>query len=474
MRLFKKFPSDFMTMLKSTTFLALSLFWIAQSGMAASDTLTLQNKDTIKGQVTAIDQGIVHLLSPLSTESLHFKSEQMSSIIFENETADVTAQHAGLVQLHNGDRFSGDLRELTENSITFDTWYAGSLNIPRRDIASLYLGVNPQELLYQGPNGLAGWEEINGWDFEENELISTGIGLISRKVGLPDQYIVTITLGSQNNPNCVIHIGNENANPRESSDEYMITFNASGLDLKRHAPDEKRKYLAIENLQAPPAQMQNNEAVIELRVNRRTREILLYLNEEKIGRYLDPLKDTPKGPYISIESRSSERKGNIIKNVQIRKWDAVSERLQKESAPKDKSLDALTTNEGERYSGQVLSFDPANNTFQVQSPLAEQPITIPANKTAVLHFKKEKTETGDNVNAQTAQKPLFKLLLTSGGELTLDSLHFENATMEASNPILGALKLDRKILQQITKQAPASVPAEPAVAAPSNLDTQPR
>lgn len=435
--------------MRNNTIIFLALACLARPDLAASDILTLQNKDNITGQVTAIDQGLIHLQSPLAAEPLLFKSEQMSSIIFESEPAKLPNKQAGLIQLRNGDQFSGDLRQLDDDKITLDTWYAGPLVIPRTDITSLYLGVNPQKLIYQGPSGLAGWEEVSGWEFEEGEFVSTGLGLMSRKTTLPEQYILTITLAWQNSPSCVIHVGGKNANPREKSDEYLITYNQSGLDLKRHAPNEQRSYLAIENLQAPPSQLQQNEAVIELRINRRTREILLYLNEQKIGRYLDPLKETPSGPYLSIESRSSERKGNIVKNIQIRKWDAVTERLQHESPPEDKSLDALTTNEGERYTGQILSFDAENKTFQVKSPLAEQAITIPADKAAVLHFKGPQQVTE---KPKPVEKTDYTLALSTGGRLTLGSLAFQNESLDAIHPILGAIKLDRRILQQISLQ----------------------
>lgn len=445
-------------MLKFTTLFALISLPFSSPKLAANDILTLKNKDHITGQVTALEQGLIHLQSPLSADPLLFKNEQMNSILFQLDPADIPNQHGSFVLLRNGDQFSGDLRQLDDSKVILDTWYAGSLNIPRHDIASLYLGVNPQKLLFQGPTGLAGWEEINGWDFEENELISTGLGLISRKVDFPDQYIVTITLGWQNTPSCVIHVGGSHANPREKSDEYLITYNNSGLDFKRHAPHEERNYLAIENLQSPPAQLENNEATIELRINRVTHEILLYLNEKKIGRYLDPLKETPMGSYLSIESRSSERKGNVIKNIQIRKWDAVTERLQRESPPEDKTLDALTTNEGERYSGKILAFDSENQNFLVQSPLSKQAITIPASKAAVLHFKKENPDLSDK---KSAQNPPFQLELGSDGQLTLYSLSLKNDTLEADHPILGTIQIDRKILQKISHQGQKSPSPQP-------------
>ena len=64
-------------------------------------------------------------------------------------------RHGALVYLFNGDELSGDIIKLTDQSLEFDTWYAGKISIPRAQVQWLVPGTGG--VVFDGPKSLNGW-----------------------------------------------------------------------------------------------------------------------------------------------------------------------------------------------------------------------------------------------------------------------------------------------------------------------------
>ncbi|MGE9266693.1 MAG: hypothetical protein ACQKBY_01250, partial [Verrucomicrobiales bacterium] len=207
---------------------------------------------------------------------------------------------------------------------------------------------------------------------------------------------------------------------------------------------EPRQYLRIDNIQTLPTHLSENEVDIELRVNRETKEIILYYDGKKIGRYLDPAGEVPGGAYFSIDSRTSTKHGNILKNIRLFEWDARTRLLQDEEAPADRANDALTTDEGDRYSGQILTYQSDKAGFLLQAPHAEERIEIPLDKTKLIHFARP-------AEGQEVPPATFRVDLGDSGRLALNGLRIEKDRLIADHPILGSLELARPALRKVTR-----------------------
>ncbi len=70
-------------------------------------------------------------------------------------TPAIARRHGALVHLFNGDELAGDIIKLTEQSLEFDTWYAGKLSIPRAEVQWLVPGTGG--VVFDGPKSLNGW-----------------------------------------------------------------------------------------------------------------------------------------------------------------------------------------------------------------------------------------------------------------------------------------------------------------------------
>jgi hypothetical protein len=84
-----------------------------------------------------------------------------------------------------------------------------------------------------------------------------------------------------------------------------------------------------------PGNKNSNTCQLELRVNRVTKILQLYLNGEKLGQGIDPT-DSPKGSAILFESMSSGSSDNSISNIIVNEWDTTTQLLRREPRAEDK------------------------------------------------------------------------------------------------------------------------------------------
>ena len=72
---------------------------------------------------------------------LRIKAEALRQINLNPVPTPAAARrHGALVHLFSGDELAGDIIKLTEQSLEFDTWYAGKLSIPRAQVQWLVPG----------------------------------------------------------------------------------------------------------------------------------------------------------------------------------------------------------------------------------------------------------------------------------------------------------------------------------------------
>ena len=141
---------------------------------------------------------------------------------------------------------------------------------------------------------------------------------------------------------------------------------------------------------------------------------------------------------------SSGSSDNSVSNIIVREWDTTTQLLRLEPRAEDK-LDTLSVDDGDRFSGKILTYDPTgpNKPFLVKTPLSPEPVSIPLENCAVMYFEK-----GENPPKSGGQ---YQLTLRTGGTLNLSGIQLETDKLKANHPWLGELEIDRRVMQSISK-----------------------
>ncbi|MDA7887848.1 hypothetical protein N9A86_00510 [Akkermansiaceae bacterium] len=429
----------------------LTASWLVLNA-SATDLVTLNNGDLFKGEVLGLADDTIQLSSPHSSEPLQIVSEKLRHIRFDDRDLSGNPTHSQLINLKNGDSLPGQITGLSDTTLSFNTWFAGPLEIARKDVDSVFFGVTPQKLLYEGPKSIESWEQDNNkWRYMDGTLRAIESGPIGLDFALPEDFILTTTVGWSNSPKMKIHLCSDTTSTDQelASNNYVLTISTSGLELERQLSKEEeadtRYYSLISSKQNFNDFKSGHKTItVELRVNRREGIIHLYLDGEYIKQGIDP-KTPPTGRSVIYECLSAGRSGLYIKDIQMKEWDTVTHNLRRESRADEKD-DTLATGDGDRFSGSVTDFQLVDDLeyFHVSSPLLSEPLAVPVDRCSVLYFSAEEK--------QEPKRPPFKLAMIAKGSLSLSEVTLSNDALEAAHPALGKLKLDRRILSEITRQ----------------------
>ncbi|MEN8695519.1 MAG: hypothetical protein ACN4GG_09675 [Akkermansiaceae bacterium] len=415
----------------------------------AGDIVALKNGDYFTGKISGLSDGLIQLVSPHSETPLQIVSDELKELTFAPVLASDTPKHRHLVNLRNGDSIPGDVTALDGKAVTLHTWFAGDLVIQRALIESVFFEAAPQRLVYKGPDEITEWQQDSGWSWDDHTYRASGSGNLSRDLQLSEDFIVSFDLSWRNTPSFRFHFCTDAQTGDDNSDGYYLELTSQGFALNRVIPDGGNGKAATQRLGGPITranEFKMNKVRVEIRVSRSQKTIYFYLNGDYAGQYSDPNPTAPRGTNIIFNSRSSTSRQYTIDAIEIREWDSVTRRLNREKQVEDEA-DTLATDEGDLFTGVIHSRQVKDGRpfYQMKISLSERPFLIPEDRCSVLYFTK-----GEPTDPQ--QSP-YQLSLITGGTLSLSEISLGDKSMSAKHPWLGELILDRRVLRDMKTPA---------------------
>ena len=419
-----------------------------------ADDVFLEGAQRLSGNVRSISEnGSVLLETPLSPEAISVSGEGVRKAVF-SEAAGKTGSAANCVTLTNEDVLPGDIEAIDDNNLTLVSGAAGRVVIPRNLLYSLQLGVHQSRVIYAGPDGLTGWvrepASAEHWTFDNGALQVRGSGRISRDFDVPPQFVVRFNLSWDNNPNLRCYFAADPGNAQLPPDRYYLQFNAAGIEIKRES-SSGRRYTTITTLNRLPQQYPGKRLTIEIRVDRPSRTLQLFLNDEPEGSFKDPVAKPPAAGGIGFESMVGEASKVQISKLEVLDWNLKGERRRTEDRG-DATKDALIGIKGERFSGRFLQAKkgPDGMLYGFKSAFQEDALEVPEAEISTLFFA------GTKAPATEVTKKPFIILLRGGGSLHVSSCAFSAEQVEATHPLLGRLTLRRDGVSAFERVSPKS------------------
>jgi hypothetical protein len=442
------------------------LFAVALGGVfvlpLAADDVTLSDGGAqLAGNVLSInDAGVVELDSELSREPLRIKGAAVEKILFARKVA--APDHPGAVlELNNGDILPVVIESLDEETLTVLSPDAGKLEIPRKSLSSIQLGVEHRKVVYAGPRSLEEWNSGDGdfknWEYKNRSFVADGSATASRKFALPERFVLRFTLKWQDRqtPNFKIHFADPLLAMGEACDRYFLQFGSAGLEIKREASDGKR-YNTVVLLNRTPREFPDRELEVEIRVDRKASRLTLYLNGEPEGEFMDPIASIPRGSGVTLSCNGQSGNVQEISDIEILELDDSRGRHRSEDRG-DPENDSLISREDDRWGGRLVDIradDEGTLLYRFKSDFQDDLLEIPAAEVSTIFFASSKGEKPD------AKASPFVLQLNSEGSLRVSSCRFTEETVTAVHPLLGELvfRRDGILAMERTDSKPGKLP----------------
>ncbi len=425
-----------------------------------ADVLHLSNESRMTGEVRAIDPaGVIALTTELSPDPILLKAEALAKIEF-SAPAEGGGKSGVLVELANGDLLQATIGGLEGETLHVLTASAGPLAIPRSALKSMWLGVHERKVIYSGPRNGTEWtrdgDATKNWRFASGALTANGPASASQNFEIPWQFVFKFTLKWQASPAFLIYFADTLTPKVERADRYYFQFNRAGLEIKRESSQGKH-FESVILLTRTPDQFPDKKLDVEIRVDRKTSRLHLFLDGEPEGAGIDPVPDPPTGGGVSLVNRSPAGLLQKIQSIELCELDRVASHRAVDEREDSKS-DRLISRDDDGWSGRLFEILTRGDgpVFSFKADSGEEPFELAeADVSSVLFSRADAME-------NPASSSPYILRMHDGGVLRLSSCVFSDDRITADHPLLGLLKINRAGVSILERPASQPEPkAEP-------------
>jgi len=424
------------------------------------DLLRFDNGDQLHGKYQGITEGPTLIWQRDDVgDDVKFKTSDVRQIVLRSgrpERGLASLSHVGTV---NGDRIPGTVKSLDDKRVLLETDFAGMLEIPRDRIGLIAPSPLGGRILYHGPFDRSAWSMINqknpdglpdpddkkadefprwkfsgsAWYWENDE---TGTALI-QKAGMPDRAIfkfeaawkgrLSLAIGFHANfskpdqgkggeDDIVNQAGRTSSLPGIFGDSYVLHLYSNYVTLYRTGFDKNGR-ARTDRLQTNNSNVRlgdSGTAVVEVRCNRDSGEIILFINSEFVTQWSEPVDELDgnsgyagrgNGFGFIVQATDSPVR---ISEVVLAEWNGMPDAAR--SLQVDDEDIVLLNNGTDRFSGKVAAIDDGKLTFEGRYG----DFVLPMEEVAEIRFARSKLAVDDEAASDSLKVRFYPLGLVSG------------------------------------------------------------
>jgi len=320
-----------------------------------SDRLFLLNDDRVSGELVRMDAETgVTWAHPDVEGPVVFGLENLGYVEFSGSFAGDPLESLTRVELTNGDAYRGTVVRMTAEELVLDTPYAGEITLA----PSMVRKLEPRSgslALYEGPGGADEWivNKNHGqghWKYRKGALYSDNHNQVAGLAldDFPDKASIEFDLAWRGNPQIHIVVWSQSTTDA-NEDGYAVMLQNSYVRCYRYSNQRGRQDLGNSHFDML---RQINQARVRLLLNRKEKEIMLFLNGEMVKTWRDQVDGKIVGDAVLLQS--STNSPMKVENMVIREWDGELTQSEDKAAG-DQDLLMLTN--GDKFSGSLLGIE---------------------------------------------------------------------------------------------------------------------
>jgi hypothetical protein len=405
-----------------------------------SDLLEFLNGDVLHGTFLSVDpKGGTRWQHAAIKQVVEINPGSISKIRLDRpKSTNATPRQICSVRLTNNDELLGELISLDDESLNLETWYAGSLNIPRKMIGYIAPGQAKLASIYEGPGGLEGWTVKGGggggrigmvrgggggnsWKYANGAFFSAGNGTIGRDLKLPPLSNIEFDLSWRGYLQLAVSIYSDTLESY-GGNSYMMQFNYSSVYMQRMTRNgESSSFGQVEI----PAFNQKAKARVSLRSNKETKTISLLIDGAMVKQWTDRGEFASGGGLVFFQQGQGFAK---ISNLRVSEWDGKFEDQSAASAKSKEDLVKLANND--KISGALKTIKDGKMSFNT----AFATLDVPIERVAQIELSGEKS---DKVGQKAGD---VRAVFVDRGTVTFQLERWDDQQVVGNSPNFGKVK----------------------------------
>lgn len=414
----------------------------AASASAPRDALVFRNGDLLYGRLKSIDSANgVRWVYPEALDVIEFQPEAIAEIQFAERTrAPALATNACQILFTNQDAIEGNLLTCDSEKVVVETWYAGTITIPRKMVQFILPRPPSAAPLFEGPSGIEGWTMGNlntnvanpgQWRFRDGAFYAAQSASIARDLKLPDVASIQFELAWKDVLHMAVALYTDYLQPislasKESEPDfggfYSLQISSYAVNLLPITKNEPIRYLGPVPV---PAFSQKSKALIEIRVHKPKRLIALLVDGTLVKQWIDTEEFVGKGTGLRFVHQGM---GAIkLSKLRIAEWDGQFEEAPTPTPNSAQDLARLAN--GDRVVGDLNRIADGKMSFSTTGAKLE----IPMNRVRLVEFAGQKSDRAPDL--RSAVKAWFRM----GGSITFQLDRWDDEGVVGSSPNFGPL-----------------------------------
>ncbi|MGB1259586.1 MAG: hypothetical protein ACPG6P_06075 [Akkermansiaceae bacterium] len=438
------------------------------------DTLRFESSNTLYGSFLGFaPDGKIKWKHTEADDPIAFSTGKIHRITLNRGRGHKATTHTSSVKLINGDAIPGKILSANGKTVELLTDHLGQISIP----ADVVQQINPHphggKMFYYGPLDAKGWKLIDtgekkSADKKENEEKkeakkkdptkpwrhyasawysgSNRYSLLTRQDALPDRCQLSFKMAWRGNPYCTVAL-HADLNPPEGEDEknrfrgsralgraYLLTFSSSSASLRATTFNEEGELKSenIDNSYVSTHIRNKSEADVEIRLDKKTNTLMLYLNGSFKSKWDLGDDYLGKGNGLAFLATGSSNNRLRISDIVISPWNGrMDSATSRQSEQKDV---ILLTNGLDRFSGKLVSIKDGKVTFESNYSTT---LKIPIEEVVEINLaSKGRRDVKDDENRYT------HFTIFPHGTLSGTPAPGEDGRTQLTSPLLGQLSLD--------------------------------
>ena len=395
----------------------------------------------LSGVIQAIhENGMIELRSPLAIEPLLLKANSVKKVRFA-EAATESSTPSAMVRLRNGDQFLASVTGLSDADLQVSSQALGHLTIPRELVESIQFGIREKKVIYVGPNTDDEWVpkigSLGAWRVVKGVLSANGAAVAGKPFELPQQFGVKFTLRWQADPAFQLYFADPMSPEVERIDRYCLQFNSAGFEIKRESSKGKHFHSVMMSPRRPD-EFPKNQLDIEIRVDRKTSRLDLFLDGALEASGVDPVQDATTGGGLLLLSAAAAGSVQEVFGIQLFETgqEVISDLREDEV---DSRSDRVLSRDEEIWSGRlsVTALENGGFAYSLKSGSDEQTTELEESDLLKVCFARPERE------SESRHRIAVRVKLHEHERLGLASIALFDGQATAVHPLLGVLKFEQ-------------------------------
>lgn len=476
----------------------LTLSWLtgllALTAAEPQDLLRFGNGDQLHGKFTGIKDGPQVIWQRDDVKApVDFKTEQLRHIVLNGGRPKTGLASLSHVVLVNGDSIPGTVTDMDAEGITLETPYAGSLRVPRDQMAMLAPSPLGGRLHYHGPFIKDEWKMANAsfpsgmpavsekkdedgsppgrWEFSGSSWYwsskLSGTGLL-KEDAMADRTILRFDLAWKNRLSLAIGFhadfqkpekkqgdekdagaqpprqnafgpGDSSIFPQLFGNAYVLQVFSTHMMLFRVSTDTEAR-LPVERVQNNGSSIRLGEsgrAILEIRCSRISGDISLFIDGESVARWSEPAGTAQDAARYSGKGNGfgfvvqTEESPVRISDIMVAEWNGMPDAAR--SMQTDEQDIVLLANGTDRFSGKVRNF----NSGKVEMENKYGLFQFALDDIAEIRFARNRL-------AKESDHPAGNVMVRLGplGRISGKPLSGDGNSIRLQNPVCGEMNIN--------------------------------